>query len=147
MEITGGEPLLQEGLYELIEKLRSLKYKILIETNGSRNISQLPGDVIKIIDWKTPGSGEENSFKIQNLNYISESDEIKFVLASTRDYQWSKSQIEKYNLAEKCTVLMSVVNGKYDPAELCEAIIKDQLNVRFQLQIHKYIWPKDEKGR
>ena len=147
VEITGGEPLIQEGLYELVEKLRSLNYKILIETNGSQNISKLPIDVIKVIDWKTPGSGEENSFDIENLKYITKEDEIKFVLADCLDYEWCKDKISKHQLDSKCKVLMSVVKGEFGPAELCDAIVKDSLNVRFQLQLHKYIWPNYEKGK
>lgn len=147
MEITGGEPLLQDGLIELVEKLRSLNYKILIETNGSQNISELPKDVIKILDWKTPGSDEGSSFDISNLFHISINDEIKFVISDENDFHWSKDKIKKNDLSNKCNVLMSVVNGKLDPAKLCQWIIEYNLNVRFQLQLHKYIWPNDEKGR
>lgn len=147
LEITGGEPLLQDELYSLVEELLKNNYQILMETNGSQNIHQLPKEVIKILDWKTPGSGEENSFNTDNLNYISEKDEIKFVLSDACDYEWSKKQIIDNNLTARCKILMSVVKDKFDPAELCELILKDNLDVRFQLQLHKYIWPKDEKGR
>lgn len=147
VEITGGEPLLQENLYGLIDELLNRDYKILIETNGSQLIAKLPKNVIKILDWKTPGSGEENSFDIDNLKYLTIEDEIKFVLADCLDYQWSKDRINDYNLAKKCSVLMSVVKGKFDPAKLCESILKDNLPVRFQLQLHKYVWSNDEKGK
>ena len=122
-------------------------YKILIETNGSRAISKLPQKVIKIIDWKTPGSGEATSFYTENLKYITPEDEIKFVISDRKDYEWAKERIDEYDLTKKCKVLMSVVKDKIEPAEVCELILKDSLNVRFQLQLHKYIWPEDEKGR
>ena len=147
VEITGGEPLLQDELYDLVKQLQYENYKILIETNGSQNITKLPKDVIKIVDWKTPGSNEENSFDISNLDNISLNDEIKFVISDRDDFNWCKGKIEKHNLTNKCKVLMSTVNGKLNPVELCEWILKDNLDVRFQLQLHKYIWPEDEKGR
>lgn len=147
VEITGGEPLLQKELLKLVNVLIDNNYKILIETNGSQNISKLPKDVIKIVDWKVPGSKEENSFYIDNLKYLTKSDEIKFVITNSNDYQWSKEKISKYNLSEKYKVLMSVVKNNLNPAKLCQWIINDSLKVRFQLQLHKYIWPEDEKGR
>ncbi len=147
VEITGGEPLLQQELYDLIGQLRSKKYKLLIETNGSKSIAQLPHDVIKIVDWKTPGSGEADSFNEDNLNYLTKKDEIKFVISGKDDYLWSKDKILRYELDQQSKILMSVVNGKMDPADLCDLILADKLNVRFQLQLHKYIWPEDEKGR
>ena len=147
VEITGGEPLLQSETPKLIKELLDNGYKVLLETNGSRNLEKVPADVVKIIDWKTPGSGEDDSFIIHNLDYLTSKDEIKFVIADSMDYQWSKDRINDHNLTDKCKVLMSVVNDKFEPAALCNLIIKDNLDVRFQLQLHKYIWPEDEKGR
>ncbi len=147
MEITGGEPLIQQETHELIRKLREQEYTILLETNGSRNLEKIPSEVIKIIDWKTPGSGEDDSFIIHNLDYLTAEDEIKFVISDNRDYQWSKDRISDHKLTDRCKVLMSVVKGNFAPKDLCELILKDNLNVRFQLQLHKYIWPKDAKGR
>lgn len=122
-------------------------YNILLETNGSLNIADLSPQVIKIMDWKTPGSGEGGSFDMENLKHLTPEDELKFVLSSPHDFQWAKARIDEYDLTQKCKVLMSVVKDKFDPAELCELILQANLNVRFQLQLHKYIWPEEEKGR
>ncbi len=147
VEITGGEPLIQQETHELIKNLREQEYTILLETNGSRNLEKIPSEVIKIIDWKTPGSGEDESFIIHNLDYLTGKDEIKFVISDNRDYQWSKDRMRDHKITDRCKVLMSPVKGKFAPEDLCELILKDNLNVRFQLQLHKYIWPKDKRGR
>ena len=147
VEITGGEPLLQIDVYKLINSLITDNYKVLIETNGSQNIKSLPTGVIKIIDWKTPGSNEGQSFCLDNLEYLVNNDEIKFVISDYDDYKWSVNNIIQNNLNEKFTVLMSAANGILDPAKLYQWIINDNLDVRFQLQLHKYIWPNNEKGR
>lgn len=147
VEITGGEPLLQEDIFSLVDVLLKNGYNILVETNGSQSIENLPKKVIKIIDWKTPGSDVGNSFDINNLDFITKDDEIKFVVSNREDFLWCKDKIKQNNLTNICKVLMSTVNGKLDPAELCEWIIEENLDIKFQLQLHKYIWPNDEKGR
>jgi len=146
VEITGGEPLLQKDVYPLITKLCDNGYTVLLETNGSLSIKKVDKRVIKIIDFKTPSSkmGKENFF--ENIKYLNSKDEVKFVIGSEEDYIWSKNVIRKYNLDNHVTVLFSVVFGKMKESLLVEKILKDNLNVRYQLQLHKYIWKPDEKG-
>ncbi|MDO9577728.1 MAG: radical SAM protein [Candidatus Cloacimonadales bacterium] len=146
VEITGGEPLLQDEVYLLFEKLNLEGYKILLETNGSISLKKVPEYVIKIVDVKTPGSGFENSFLLENLQFIdSEKDELKFVISDRNDYEWSKDFLQKYKL-ENYKILFSTVLEKLDPQILAEWILKDKLSVRMQLQIHKFIWDKETKG-
>ena len=146
VEITGGEPLLQSEVFQLISLLHENGYTILLETNGSMLLKDVPEYVIKIIDVKGPGSDEENSFLIENLEYINiEKDEIKFVLSDNFDYNWAKDFIMKYQLNEY-EILFSPVAGKLKPADLAKWIIDDKLSVRMQLQLHKIIWDKDKRG-
>lgn len=140
VEITGGEPLLQEEVYPLTQRLLDLGYKVLIETNGSLDIGRLDKRIIKILDIKCPGSGETDKIRWENLDKLSPSDEVKFVLTGREDYQWAKGIIERYRLADKVTVLLSVVYGELEPRDLARWILEDNLNVRLQLQLHKYIW-------
>jgi len=146
IEITGGEPLLQPEVYKLFESLHKNGYNILLETNGSISLKDIPEYVIKIVDVKCPGSGEENSFLLENLEYINkEKDEIKFVLSDNYDYNWAKDFINKYKLFEY-EILFSPVSDKLEPQDLAKWIIDDKLPVRLQLQLHKIIWDKDKRG-
>jgi 7-carboxy-7-deazaguanine synthase len=146
VEITGGEPLLQEEVYDLFQVLHSNNFQILLETNGSINLAKVPKFVIKIVDVKTPGSGFVDSFKLPNLNYIDpQKDEIKFVLTDRNDYEWSKEFIQKNNL-QKYKVLFSAVQERFPVHKLAEWMIEDKLGVRMQLQLHKYIWDKNKRG-
>ena len=146
VEITGGEPLLQPEVYQLINSLNENEYTILLETNGSISLKNIPEYVIKIVDVKCPGSGEENSFLIENLEYINkEIDEIKFVLSNNFDYNWAKDFVIKYKLND-FEILFSPVSEKLEPQDLAKWIIKDKLPVRMQLQLHKIIWDKDKRG-
>jgi len=146
IEITGGEPLLQNDMYELIEILNKNNYQILLETNGSLNIQKIPDYVIKIVDIKCPGSGEAGSFLIENLKYISkDKDEIKFVLSDKMDYEWAKKKIRQYNL-EDYKILFSTVFSKLSLDKLADWIISNRLQVRMQLQLHKYIWEPNKRG-
>ena len=140
VEITGGEPLLQEEVYPLTKRLLDLGYKVLIETNGSLDIGRLDKRVIKILDIKCPGSGESDKMRWENLDRLSPKDEVKFVLSNREDYQWAKGVIERYGLADRVTILLSVVYGRLDPKDLAQWILEDNLNVRLQLQLQKYIW-------
>ena len=140
VEITGGEPLLQNDIYELFELLHNNDFQILLETNGSINLKNIPAYVIKIVDIKTPGSGFPDSFLIENLEYIDlHKDNIKVVISSLEDYKWIKSFLSKYNLFGH-HILFSSVYDKIDPKIIIENILNDGLNIRFQLQMHKYIW-------
>lgn len=144
--ITGGEPLLQNEIYPLIDKLSNDKYKIQIETNGTISLKNIPSFVTKIVDVKTPGSGFGDSFLIENLKYINlKKDQIKFVITGNNDYTWAKNFINTYNLFGD-HILFSAAWGIYPYLDLVNNILKDRLNVRFQPQIHKFIWASDKKG-
>ena len=146
VEITGGEPLIQSEIYELFSILHNNNYIILLETNGTINLKKVPEYVTKIVDIKCPGSGFENSFLKENLNFINQqNDEIKFVILDRRDYDWAKEFINKWNL-EKYIVLFSPVIEKLEPQKLAKWITDDKLQVRMQLQMHKYIWGTDKRG-
>jgi 7-carboxy-7-deazaguanine synthase len=140
VEITGGEPLLQNEVYALIDKLLVLTYKVLLETNGSLDASRVPNEVIKIIDIKCPGSGMSDKMHWDNLNKLNSHDEVKFVLSNKADYNWAKRIMKKYLLENKHTVLFGTAYGKLSLKDVAEWILEDNLNVRLNLQLHKYIW-------
>ncbi|MCW9046770.1 MAG: 7-carboxy-7-deazaguanine synthase QueE [Gammaproteobacteria bacterium] len=144
--VTGGEPLAQRGCGELLKQLSDADYQVSIETSGSLDISQVDSRVSRIMDIKTPGSAEESKNKYENIQYLNQNDEVKFVLCDRHDYDWSKEIIKKYNLLEKAQVLFSPVHEGISPADLADWILTDQLNVRFQFQLHKFLW-NDEPGR
>ncbi len=145
VEITGGEPLLQNESYPLFEELNKQNYEILLETNGSINLEKVPNYVTKIIDIKCPESGESNNFLIKNLDFINlKKDELKFVISNVSDYHFAKEFIQKNNLA-KHKIIFSPVSNKIGFKKLAELIIKDKLPARLQIQLHKIIWG-DEKG-
>ncbi len=147
VEITGGEPLLQKGCPVLAEALLAQGYTVLCETSGSLPIAALPRDVIKIMDLKCPGSGECDKNDWSNLEALGPRDEVKFVLADREDYEWSREVLLEHHLAARCNaVLFSPVFGAIDPRDIVEWILEDGLDVRFQLQVHKFIWPPDQKG-
>ncbi|MFA7123731.1 MAG: radical SAM protein [Candidatus Delongbacteria bacterium] len=147
VEFTGGEPLLQkEELIRIIGDVDRQK-TILIETNGSISLEGLPERVLTIADYKLKGSGEGGSFLEKNMGFLRKKDEIKFVLKDFSDYNEMRECYMKYDLGSKCGVLVSKIwNAELSDGEIAEAILKDRLNVRYQIQLHKYIW-KDEKGR
>ena len=147
VEITGGEPLLQEGVYPLSEALLQTGHQVMIETSGAVDISALDPRVIKIMDLKCPGSEESERNLWSNLDHLGAEDEIKFVIADRADYEWSRKVIEERNLAERVkAVLMSPVFGELEPAMLARWLLEDRLPARLQLQIHKYIWSADARG-
>jgi 7-carboxy-7-deazaguanine synthase len=146
-EITGGEPLLQKGVHALIEALLDEKYEVLIETSGERDISPLDPRVIKIMDLKCPDSGEAQRNRWANIQSLSARDEVKFVIASRRDYEWARRVIDQYQLASSVNaILLSPAFGAIKPADLAAWILLDRLPVRMQLQMHKYIWDPDRRG-
>lgn len=146
VEITGGEPLLQNDCIKLIEELEKNNKRVLIETGGSLTIKNISKKTHIILDLKCPSSKMEHKNLWDNLNYIKKTDEVKFVIGNKSDYNWSKKIIKKYNLENKCLILMSPVFGEIDNKKIIDWILKDNLNVRFQIQLHKKIWDKDKKG-
>ncbi len=146
VEITGGEPLLQNEVHQLITKLCDYNYTVLLETSGSLSIEQVDKRVINILDFKTPSSKMDNKNHFQNVEYLKLTDEVKFVIGSKKDYDWSKAIIKKYNLDEKVKILFSSVFKKVEQKELVEWILEDNLNVKYQLQMHKYIWDPNKTG-
>ena len=146
VEITGGEPLFQEESYILMKQLADDGFEVLLETGGSLPINNIDQRVKIIMDLKTPSSGMLKKNMYENINYLKKDDEVKFVIGSREDYLWSKQIIEKYDLNKKNAILFSVVFGKLLPIELVNWILEDKLNVRFQLQMHKFIWKPEERG-
>lgn len=147
VELTGGEPLAIQGAPELMLALQSLGCEVALETSGSHDIAAVPRGVIKIVDRKTPASGEGHRWLESNLDHmVPGQDELKFVILNKADYEWSKAWCEEHNVCEKYTVLFSPVHGDLDPVWLAESILKDALPVRFQMQLHKLIWGADRTG-
>ena len=144
--VTGGEPLAQKNCLSLLKSLCDKGYEVSVETSGAMDISQLDPRVVIVMDLKTPASGEESKNRYENLEFIKQTDQIKFVICDRNDYEWSKQQLVKYNLSEKSEVLFSPVHGKEMARQLADWILEDNLAVRFQLQLHKYLW-NDEPGR
>lgn len=143
--VTGGEPLAQKACPELLGRLCDAGYKVSIETSGALDISVVDHRVKRVMDLKTPASGECEKNLYQNIDYLNSNDEVKFVICNRHDYQWSKDMLEKYRLNERCEVLFSLVHGDISATELADWIIEDGLVVRFQVQLHKYLWG-DEPG-
>jgi 7-carboxy-7-deazaguanine synthase len=146
VEVTGGEPLVQKECSDLLAELCNQGYTVLLETGGSLPIKDLDKRVVVIMDLKTPSSGMMKKNLYENIEYLKPNDELKFVLGSREDYEWSRDLIGEHGLDSKCTILFSVVFGKLTPREVVEWILEDKLNVRFQLQMHKFIWEPDTKG-
>ena len=147
VEVTGGEPLLQPGVYPLMEELLAAGLTVLLETSGAIDVRLVPPAVHKIVDMKTPSSGECDRNDLRNLDSMNANDELKFVIGSREDYEWSKRLITEHRLLEKpYGLLFSTIFGKLTTKELAEWIIADRLPVRFQLQMHKYIWEPNERG-
>jgi 7-carboxy-7-deazaguanine synthase len=147
VEITGGEPLLQDDVYPLMDRLVAAGRTVLLETGGHRPIDAVPRDVIKIVDMKCPASGEAGRNEWRNLEVIAPHDEVKFVIQDRADYEFAKDVIARYDLPERCAaVLLSPVHGVLDPKQLSEWLLGDHLPVRLQLQLHKYIWSPSTRG-
>lgn len=145
-EITGGEPLLQAGVYPLMRALLDKGYRVLLETGGSISLKNVPDAVVKIMDLKCPGSGEEARNDFGNVALLSPRDEVKFVLLDRTDYEWSRDVLRRYALDRKCGVLFSPVYDKLNLKDLAQWILEDRLTVRLQTQLHKIIWSKDAIG-
>jgi 7-carboxy-7-deazaguanine synthase len=147
VEITGGEPLLQKNVHPLMVALCDAGKTVLIETSGAHDISKIDSRVRRIMDLKTPSSGECARNLYANIDHLNQGDEVKFVIGSREDYEWSREQVLKFDLAGRCgTVLFSPVFGKVEAHEIVEWTLADKLPVRFQLQMHKFIWDPKAKG-
>lgn len=144
--VTGGEPLAQKGCAELLARLCDAGLDVSLETSGALDISGIDPRVARILDVKTPGSGEMEKNLWSNLPYLSPRDEVKFVLTNEADYHWAKSVMVEKHLAERCPVLFSPAWGQIDAGHLAEWILRDGLHVRMQLQLHKLLW-KEARGR
>ena len=147
VEITGGEPLLQKNVLPLMTMLCDAGHTVLLETSGAHDISTVDLRVHRIMDLKTPGSGEVEKNLWSNIEHLSKRDEVKFVIGSREDYEWSCEKITRFDLSARChAVLFSPIFGRIDPREIVEWILADRLDVRFQLQMHKFIWSPTQRG-
>jgi len=146
IEITGGEPLLQEGVYPLMDELLAAGHTVLLETNGSLSIARVPKEVVKIIDLKCPDSGMAEKMDLANLDLLTPHDEIKFVVSSRPDYDWARAMIAERRLAEKAKLILSPVIGRLAPALLAQWLMSDALPARLQLQLHTLLWPGMKRG-
>jgi 7-carboxy-7-deazaguanine synthase len=144
--VTGGEPLAQKNCLPLLAALCDAGYDVSLETGGAMDTSAVDARVVKVLDIKTPGSGEEKKNRWSNLDTLNLHDEIKFVLCDEADYRWAVEILRERKLSEKCAVLFSPVYGQVAPADLAEWILRDRLPVRLQVQLHKLLWG-NERGR
>ncbi len=147
VEITGGEPLLQKNVLPLMTMLGDAGYTVLLETSGAHDISAVDGRVHRIMDLKTPGSGEVEKNLWSNIDHLTKRDEVKFVIGSREDYEWSRDKVSRFGLSRRCqAVLFSPIFGRIDPRQIVEWMLADNLDVRFQLQMHKFIWAPTARG-
>jgi 7-carboxy-7-deazaguanine synthase len=147
VEVTGGEPLLQEGVYALVSELLARGHTVMIETSGACDVSRLDARALKIMDFKCPASGEMERNLWTNLEYLTARDEVKFVVTDRADYEWARDVIRRHRLAERVkAVLLSCAFGRLEPARLAAWMLEDRLPARLQLQLHKLLWPPDARG-
>ncbi len=146
VEITGGEPLLQDEVYPLMQRLLERGHTVMLETGGHRSIDRVPADVIKVVDVKCPASGESDKNEWANLDRLAPHDEVKFVVADRVDYEFAREVVRNRLNAHNRTVLFSPVHGELDPKILSEWVLADRLPVRVQLQLHKFIWHPSTRG-
>jgi len=146
VEVTGGEPLMQAGVNDLLAALCDRGYQTLVETGGSLDISRFDRRARMIVDFKTPASGMEKKNLWSNVTHLRAGDEVKFVIGDRADFDWAVARMKEHELDGRCPVLMSVVFGLLEPARLAEWILESRIDVRFQLQMHKYIWEPLTRG-
>ena len=144
--VTGGEPLAQKDCFPLLTSLCDLGVEVSLETSGAIDITDIDPRVVCVMDLKTPGSGEEAKNRYDNIALLNPTDQIKFVVCHREDYDWAVKKLAEYRLSDQCEVLFSPIHGELSPADLADWIVEDNLPVRMQLQIHKYLW-NDEPGR
>jgi len=146
VEITGGEPLMQKRTPALCERLLDAGFEVMLETNGSMDISAVPKEVHRIVDVKCPSSGAGGSFMLENIRYLTANDELKFVLVSLHDAEWAKEFCEEHRLTEKCTVIFSPVARNLEYGKLADWMLENRLkDIRFGFQLHKVVWG-DKRG-
>lgn len=138
--VTGGEPMAQGMCVELLDALVEKGYCVSLETSGAIDLKKVNSAVVKVMDLKVPSSQEMHRNRYENLAYLTKKDQIKFVIGDEQDYQWSKEQLAQYKLSEICEVLFSPTMGQQNPTDLANKILRDQLPVRFQVQLHKILW-------
>jgi 7-carboxy-7-deazaguanine synthase len=138
--VTGGEPLAQPACLPLLDALVEAGYEVSLETGGALDVAAVNPRVVKVLDLKTPGSGEEARNLQANLDHLNPLDQVKFVITDEADYRWARDKLEEYRLPSRCEVLFSPVFGRQDPAQLADWILRDRLPVRFQVQLHKILW-------
>lgn len=144
--VTGGEPLAQKACIPLLQRLCDEGYEVSLETSGALDVSQVDARVVKVLDLKTPGSGEVAKNRWENLPHLFPHDQVKIVVCDKADYEWAKEIIAQHQLFDLCQVLISPSYQQVNPGELADWILADQLPVRLQIQLHKYLWG-DVKGR
>jgi 7-carboxy-7-deazaguanine synthase len=138
--VTGGEPLAQSACFELIKNLLDKGFIVSVETSGAIDVSGMDSRAIKVMDLKTPSSGELGRNLYQNIQFLDSKDQVKFVIGNNDDYEWSKVALIEYNLIGRCEILFSPVMGQQNATELADKILQDRLPVRFQIQLHKLLW-------
>ena len=147
VEVTGGEPLLQDDVYPLMERLLDSGRTVLLETGGHIDVSRVPGAVVKVLDVKCPASGESDKIEWTNIDRLGSRDQVKFVIQDRADYDFAREIVTRHALDRRCAaVLFSPVHGVMNPKDLSEWILEDRLPVRLQLQIHKHIWGANVRG-
>lgn len=147
VEITGGEPLLQEDVYPLMDRLLGAGLTVLLETGGHLDAGKVPSAVVKIVDVKCPGSGEADKQEWRNIDRLLPHDQVKFVIQDEVDYRYACDVVSRYALGTRCAaVLFSPVHGVLDPKVLSAWVLRDHVPARVQLQLHKYIWGADVRG-
>jgi 7-carboxy-7-deazaguanine synthase len=144
--VTGGEPLAQKGCLELLSALCDTGYQVSLETSGALDVAPVDGRVVKVLDLKTPASGEMNKNLYSNLDHLRPGDQLKFVICDQPDYQWARDQVVRRRLERRCAVLFSPAAGELPANRLAQWILQDRLPVRLQIQLHKYLWG-DQPGR
>jgi 7-carboxy-7-deazaguanine synthase len=147
VEVTGGEPLLQDDVYPLMQRLLDGGRTVLLETGGQIDVSRVPGAVVKVVDVKCPASGESDKIDWNNIDRLGSRDQVKFVITDRADYEFARDVVTRHALDRRCAaVLFSPVHGVMSSKELSAWILEDHLPVRLQLQIHKHIWGADVRG-
>ncbi len=144
--VTGGEPLAQRACLELLTRLCDAGYEVSLETSGALDVAAVDPRVVKVMDLKTPASGEAGRNRYENLGYLSLKDQVKFVICDRADYEWARQTVATHDLPARCEVLFSPSYGQLAPRDLADWIVADRLPVRFQLQLHKILWG-EEQGR
>jgi 7-carboxy-7-deazaguanine synthase len=144
--VTGGEPLAQKSCFPLLTALCDLGVEVSLETSGAIDIKDVDPRVVCVMDLKTPGSGEESKNRYDNIALLKSTDQLKFVICDREDYDWACRKMTEFDLTKQCEILFSPIHGQLQPADLADWIVEDNLPVRLQVQLHKYLW-NDEPGR